>query len=72
MVFSESTLPIISGPNGVESRELIFKIAKKSNLLDLRFEGHAYKLLTFHRSKKYLETKNEGMDWCDGKKIYRA
>lgn len=65
--FSDKTLPIISGPNGVESRELIFKVAKKIKSLGLKIlRGHAYKPLTFpYRSKKYLETKNEGMDWCD-------
>ena len=72
IVFSESTLPIISGPNGVESRELILKIAKKIKSLGLKIlRGHAYKPLTFpYRSKKYLETKNEGMDWCDEVKKY--
>ena len=65
--FSDKTLPVISGPNGVESRELIFKVAKKIKSLGLKIlRGHAYKPLTFpYRSKKYLETKNEGMDWCD-------
>jgi len=67
VVFNENNLPIIAGPNGVESRELIFHVAKflkKKGVKILR--GHAYKPLTFpYRSKQYLETKNEGMNWLD-------
>jgi len=65
--FSKNNLPIIAGPNGVESRKLIFKVAsflKKKGIKILR--GHAYKPLTFpYRSKKYLETQEEGMNWLD-------
>ncbi len=65
--FSKKNLPIIAGPNGVESRKLIFKVGeflKKKGVKILR--GHAYKPLTFpYRSKKYLETKDEGMKWLD-------
>ncbi len=65
--FSKKNLPIIAGPNGVESRELIFNVArflKKKGIKILR--GHSYKPLTFpYRSKKYLETQEIGMDWCD-------
>ena len=55
--FSEKTLPIIAGPNGVESRKMIFNVAmflKKQGIKILR--GHAYKPLTFpYRSKTYKE-----------------
>ncbi len=72
IVFSSNTLPIIAGPNGVESRELIFKVAiflKKLGVKILR--GHAYKPLTFpYRSKKYVETMSDGMDWVDEVKKY--
>ncbi len=72
IVFSSNTLPIIAGPNGVESRELIFKVAiflKKLGVKILR--GHAYKPLTFpYRSKKYAETMSNGMDWVDEVKKY--
>ena len=65
--FSEKHIPIIAGPNGVESRELIFKVGKflkKNGLKILR--GHAFKPLTFpYRSKQYLETQFEGMNWLD-------
>ena len=67
VIFSEKVIPIIAGPNGVESRELIFKVGKflkKNGLKILR--GHAFKPLTFpYRSKQYLETQFEGMDWLD-------
>ena len=70
--FKKSTLPIIAGPNGVESRKLIFnvgKLLKKNKIHILR--GHAYKPLTFpYRSKQYLETKDQGMDWLDEVKKY--
>tara|TARA_B100000686_G_scaffold345811_1_gene431081 strand:+ start:195 stop:1100 length:906 start_codon:yes stop_codon:yes gene_type:complete len=70
--FNKNNVPIIAGPNGVESRKLIFNVAnflKKKGVKILR--GHAYKPLTFpYRSKKYLETKNQGMDWLDEVKKY--
>ena len=65
--FSEKTLPIIAGPNGVESRKMIFNVAKflkKQGIKILR--GHAYKPLTFpYRSKTYKESMSQGMDWLD-------
>lgn len=67
IVFSKYTLPIIAGPNGVESRNLIFNVARflrKQGVKILR--GHAYKPLTFpYRSKQYYETMSRGMDWLD-------
>ena len=67
IVFSKNTLPVIAGPNGVESRKMIFNVAKflkKQGVKILR--GHAYKPLTFpYRSKTYSETMNKGMDWLD-------
>ena len=48
IVFSKKTLPIIAGPNGVESRELIFKVAKYLKKIGIKkIRGHAYKPLTF-------------------------
>jgi len=74
IVFSKNTCPIIAGPNGVESRKLIFQVAqflKSQNLKIIR--GHAYKPLTFpYRSKQYYDTMSKGMDWLDEvKKIYK-
>ena len=72
VIFSKKTLPIIAGPNGVESRELIFRTAKflKQNGIKI-IRGHAYKPLTFpYRSNKYSETMEKGMDWMDEVKKY--
>ncbi len=72
ITFSEKNLPIIAGPNGVESRDLIIKVAKmlKKNKLNI-LRGHAFKPLTFpYRSKQYLETKFEGLKWLDEVKKY--
>ena len=67
VTFSEKVIPIIAGPNGVESRELIFRVGKflkKNGLKILR--GHAFKPLTFpYRSRQYSETQFEGMNWLD-------
>ena len=71
-VFNHKSIPIIAGPNGVESRELIFKVGKllKKNKIRI-LRGHAYKPLTFpYRSKQYSETKSQGMDWLDEVKKY--
>ena len=70
--FNNKSIPIIAGPNGVESRELIFKVGKllKKNKIRI-LRGHAYKPLTFpYRSKQYSETKSQGMDWLDEVKKY--
>ncbi len=71
-IFNDKSIPIIAGPNGVESRELIFKVGKllKKNKIRI-LRGHAYKPLTFpYRSKQYSETKSQGMDWLDEVKKY--
>ncbi len=65
--FGGKNIPIIAGPNGVESLELMRKVAKvlkKNNIKLIR--GHAYKPLTFpYRSKQYSETQSQGMKWMD-------
>lgn len=67
IVFGEKKIPIIAGPNGVESYKLMFetaKVLKKSKISIIR--GHAYKPLTFpYRSKQYSESKSSGMDIMD-------
>ncbi|MBH09654.1 MAG: 3-deoxy-7-phosphoheptulonate synthase [Candidatus Marinimicrobia bacterium] len=72
IVFSKKTLPIIAGPNGVESRELIFKVAKYLKKIGIKIiRGHAYKPLTFpYRSNQYKESLEVGMDWMDEVKKY--
>ena len=55
--FGGDVVPIISGPNGIENKDLIFRcceVLEKNNLKLLR--GQIYKPLTFpYRSKKYYE-----------------
>ena len=61
--FGGDVVPIISGPNGIENKELIFRcceLLEKNNLKLLR--GQIYKPLTFpYRSKKYYEVGDEGL-----------
>ncbi len=61
--FGGDQIPIISGPNGVENKDLIFRcceVLEKNNLKLLR--GQIYKPLTFpYRSKKYFEIGDEGL-----------
>ena len=63
--FGGDLIPVIAGPNMVESEELIIEIAisvKKSGAHFLR--GGAFKPLTFpYRGKKYTETREEGIGW---------
>ncbi len=65
--FGGRNIPIIAGPNGVESRSLMVGVAKtlvKNRVKIIR--GHAYKPLTFpYRSKLYKESKEEGMSIMD-------
>lgn len=65
--FGSYDIPIIAGPNGVESHKLMLDVAKclvKNKIKIIR--GHAYKPLTFpYRSSKYKESKNQGMDIMD-------
>jgi len=73
IIFGGKNIPIIAGPNGVESEKLMHKVAKvlvKNKIKIIR--GHAYKPLTFpYRSKQYFETQSKGMEIMDQiKKIY--
>ncbi len=67
IVFGNKKIPVIAGPNGVESEKLMLsvgKFLKKNGVKILR--AHAYKPLTFpYRSKQYKETQEEGMEWVD-------
>ena len=56
--FSKKTLPIIAGPNGIENKEMLFKIAKflKNQKINF-FRVHTFKPLTFpYRSSQYSDT----------------
>ena len=63
--FGDSLIPVMAGPNMVESEELIVKTAinvKKSGAHFLR--GGAFKPLSFpYRSNKYTETREDGIKW---------
>ncbi len=67
LVFGEKNIPIIAGPNGVESKKLMVDVAKQLTKLNIKIlRGHAYKPLTFpYRSSKYKETQSKGMDILD-------
>ncbi len=74
VVFGKKNIPVIAGPNGVESKNLMHKVAKILKKNDIKIiRGHAYKPLTFpYRSKKYNETQDLGMNWMDEiKKQYK-
>ncbi len=67
VIFGRKKIPIIAGPNGVESMKLMVGVAKELKKLNIKIiRGHAYKPLTFpYRSKNYKETQSEGMDIMD-------
>ena len=59
LVFGEKNIPIIAGPNGVESKKLMVAVAKQLTKLNIKIlRGHAYNL-TFHKSSKYKETQSK-------------
>ena len=65
VVFGGPGVPIMAGPNMVESEELIVDIAKNVQRLGAQFlRGGAFKPLTFpYRSAKYNETREKGIAW---------
>lgn len=63
--FGSSLVPIFAGPNMVESQKLILDCAKNVKKIGAHFlRGGAFKPLTFpYRSKKYNETRLNGLKW---------
>ncbi len=63
--FGGNELPIMAGPNMVESRDLIFDIAANVKRLGAHcLRGGAFKPLSFpYRNAKYNETREEGIRW---------
>ncbi len=63
--FGGETIPIFAGPNMVESEKLILDVAKNVKKIGAHFlRGGAFKPLTFpYRSKKYNETREDGIKW---------
>ena len=67
ITITEKKLPIIAGPNGIESKKLLINTAKLLKKNKLKFiRAHAFKPLTFpYRSKQYDEVGLKGLDWID-------
>lgn len=63
--FGGSLVPVFAGPNMVESEDLIVSTAKAVKASGAHFlRGGAFKPLTFpYRSPKYMETREQGIDW---------
>jgi len=63
--FGGDLVPVFAGPNMVESKELIFDIARNIKNSGAHFlRGGAFKPLTFpYRSAKYNETREAGIEW---------
>jgi 3-deoxy-7-phosphoheptulonate synthase len=63
--FGGKNLVIFAGPNMVESKKLIFDVAKNVKKFGADFlRGGAFKPLTFpYRSSKYTETREKGIQW---------
>ena len=63
--FGGDTIPVFAGPNMVESEELILDVAENIKKIGAHFlRGGAFKPLTFpYRSKKYNETREDGIKW---------
>ncbi len=63
--FGGNLIPVFAGPNMVESEKLIISCAKNVKKSGAHFlRGGAFKPLTFpYRSKKYTETRLEGLKW---------
>lgn len=72
LLFSKDIIPIISGPNGVESKELLFKTAKLLKKNNLKFfRVHMFKPLTFpYRSTQYSESGLKALEWIRELKKY--
>lgn len=72
--FGGKKIPTFAGPNMVESKKLIFDIAKNVKKIGASFlRGGAFKPLTFpYRSKKYNETREDGIRWLgEAKRAYK-
>lgn len=63
--FGGNTIPIMAGPNMVESEELILDVASNVKKRGAHFlRGGAFKPLTFpYRSAKFNETREKGIEW---------
>jgi len=70
--FGLDLVPVIAGPNMVESRELIIDIATNIKAAGAHFlRGGAFKPLSFpYRGQNYTETREKGIEWlADAKSL---
>jgi 3-deoxy-7-phosphoheptulonate synthase len=67
VTFGGSEVPVVAGPNTVESEEMIVEIATRVKAAGAKIlRGGAYKPLTFpYRSATYRETGEAGLEWLD-------
>lgn len=67
IVFNKINIPIIAGPNGVDSENLIENVVNFLMSCNVRLiRGHVFKPLTFpYRSKMYNDSGFEGLEWLD-------
>ena len=65
VVFNGKKIPVMAGPNMVESEELIIETAKSVKASGASFlRGGAFKPLSFpYRNEKYTETGLDGLKW---------
>jgi len=65
IIFGSDTIPVMAGPNMVESEQLILDVALNVSKYGASFlRGGAFKPLTFpYRSEKYDETREDGISW---------
>lgn len=63
--FGDKLIPVMAGPNMVESEDLIVETAKNVKKAGAHFlRGGAFKPLSFpYRSSKYTETREDGIRW---------
>lgn len=63
--FGGKSIPVLAGPNTVENPKMIKRVGKFLKSIKIRgLRGGAFKPLTFpYRSKKYYETKLDGLKW---------
>jgi 3-deoxy-7-phosphoheptulonate synthase len=70
VTFGGSEVPVVAGPNTVESEEMIVDIAMRVKAAGAKvLRGGAYKPLTFpYRSETYRETGVAGLEWLGNAK----
>jgi len=71
VTFGGAEVPIVAGPNTVESEEMIVEIAKEVQLAGAKvLRGGAFKPLTFpYRSSTYREAGSIGLEWLASAKV---